>query len=126
MFLVGLAIIISLTVVQNMALYKRINTFTCQFPINPIDYHQRSFQRELLADILERDIGVIAMKTSADGRLLREGICTIEEALRYVWSLPVSIAVVGMERPAIVRGELVALRRRIEPRADLSLEWYKT
>lgn len=116
----------------------RFDTF--QFPINPIDYHQRSFQRELIEDIVERDIGVIAMKTSADGRLLREGICTIEEALRYVWSLPVSIAVVGMERPALVRenarlardfrpmspGELVALRRRIEPRADLSLEWYKT
>ena len=115
----------------------RFDTF--QFPINPIDYHQRSFQREILDDIVERDIGVIAMKTSADGRLLREGICTIEEALRYVWSLPVSIAVVGMERPAIVRenarlarefrpmspGEIVALRRRIEPRADLSLEWYK-
>jgi aryl-alcohol dehydrogenase-like predicted oxidoreductase len=116
----------------------RFDTF--QFPINPIDYHQRSFQRELLEDMVERDIGVIAMKTSADGRLLREGICTIEEALRYVWSLPVSIAVVGMESPALVRenarlardfrpmspGDLVALRLRIEPRADLSLEWYKT
>jgi len=116
----------------------RFDTF--QFPINPIDYHQRSFQRRILADIVARDIGVIAMKTSADGRLLRERICTIEETLRYVWSLPVNVAVVGMERPELVRenartarsfepmspGELVALRVRIEPRADLSLEWYKT
>jgi len=116
----------------------RFDTF--QFPINPIDYHQRSFQRQILADIVARDIGVIAMKTSADGRLLRERICTIEETLRYVWSLPVNVAVVGMERPELVRenariarsfkpmspGELVALRVRIEPRADLSLEWYKT
>jgi len=87
-----------------------------------------------------RDIGMIAMKTSADGRLLREGICTIEETLDYVWSLPVDVAVVGMERPDLVRhnarlarqfepmspADLQALRDRIEPRADLALEWYKT
>lgn len=113
---------------------------TCQFPINPIDYHQRSFQRQVLVDIVARDIGMIAMKTSADGRLLHERICTIEETLRYVWSLPVDVAVVGMERPELVRhnarlarefepmspSELQALRDRIEPSADLELEWYKT
>ncbi len=44
----------------------RFDTF--QFPINPIDYHQRSFQRQVLVDIVARDIGMIAMKTSADGR----------------------------------------------------------
>lgn len=113
---------------------------TFQFPINPIDYHQRSFQRQVLVDIVARDIGMIAMKTSADGRLLKEGICTIEETLRYVWSLPVNVAVVGMERPELVRhnarlareftsmtpAELQSLRDRIQPYADLSLEWYKT
>lgn len=112
---------------------------TFQFPVNPIDYHQRSFQRQVLVDMVARDIGVIAMKTSADGRLLREGICSIEECLRYVWSLPVNVAVVGMETPEIVRhnaslareftrmspDELTRLRERIAPRADLGLEWYK-
>ena len=116
----------------------RFDTF--QFPINPIDYHQRSFQRQVLVDIVARDIGMIAMKTSADGRLLREGICTIEETLGYVWSLPVNVAVVGMETPALVRhnarlarefrpmspADLKAFRDRIEPRADLALEWYKS
>ncbi len=113
---------------------------TFQFPLNPIDFHQRSFQRHVLVDIVGRDIGVIAMKTSADGRLLREGICTIEETLRYAWSLPIGVAVVGMESPDLVRHnarlardfepmsalELDALRERIAPRADPSLEWYKT
>jgi len=82
---------------------------------------------------------VLAMKTSADGRLLRERICTIAECLRYVWSLPVAVAVVGMERPDRVRenaalarafrpmsaAELDGLRERIKPRARLDLEWYK-
>lgn len=110
-----------------------------QMPLNPMDFHQQSFEREVLPELVRRGIGVIAMKTSADGRLLRERICTIAECLRYVWSLPVAVAVVGMERPDRVRenaalarafrpmsaAELGALRERIKPRARLDLEWYK-
>jgi predicted aldo/keto reductase-like oxidoreductase len=110
-----------------------------QMPVNPIDYHQRSFQRTVLPALVERGIGVIAMKTSAQGRLATDGICTVEECLRYVWSLPVDVAVVGMERPDLVRRnaqtarafsamsdtELNALRERIRPRAAIELEWYK-
>jgi predicted aldo/keto reductase-like oxidoreductase len=79
------------------------------------------------------------MKTSADGALVRGGLCTEAECLRYVWSLPVSIAVVGMERPELVHEnaqtarafqplaatELTALRARLAPKAQLQLEWYK-
>jgi aryl-alcohol dehydrogenase-like predicted oxidoreductase len=110
-----------------------------QMPLNPLDYHQRSFTREVLPKLVERGIGVIAMKTSADGALPREGLATIDECQRYVWSLPISLAVVGMERPELVREnarrareframpetELAALRARLEPRARLELEWYK-
>lgn len=110
-----------------------------QLPINPIDYHQQSFQRDVLPGLVERGIGVIAMKTSADGALLQRQICSIQECLRYVWSLPVSVAVVGMERPDEVRQnarlarefapmtdhELDVLRARIKPRALIELEWYK-
>ena len=110
-----------------------------QMPLNPMDFHQQSFQREVLPELARRGIGVIAMKTSADGRLIRDGICTVAECLRYVWSLPVAVAVVGMERPELVRenarlarafqpmtaAEVAALRDRIRPRARLDLEWYK-
>jgi aryl-alcohol dehydrogenase-like predicted oxidoreductase len=110
-----------------------------QMPLNPLDYHQRSFTREVLPMLVDRGIGVIAMKTSADGALLREGLATIDECQRYVWSLPVSLAVVGMERPELVRenarrareframseADIEALRSRLEPQARLALEWYK-
>ena len=112
---------------------------TMQMPLNPIDHHQRSFERLVLPELLKRDIGVIAMKTSADGRLLRSRVCTPVECHRYAWSLPVSIAVVGMERPALVREnarrarEFVALSDaergtlldRVAPSASLRLEPYK-
>jgi aryl-alcohol dehydrogenase-like predicted oxidoreductase len=110
-----------------------------QLPLNPIDYHQQSFTREVLPMLVDRGIGVIAMKTSADGALLREGLASIDECQRYVWSLPVSLAVVGMERPELVRenarrareframpeADIAALRSRLEPQARLALEWYK-
>ena len=110
-----------------------------QLPLNPIDYHQRSFQRQVLPELTRRRIGVIAMKTSADGRLPRARLCTTEECLRFVWSLPIAVAVVGMERPQLVRvnaktaktppmteAERRALLDRLASRADLNLEWYKT
>ena len=110
-----------------------------QMPLNPIDHHQRSFERQVLPELVKRDIGVLAMKTSADGRLLRGRVCTPEECHRYVWSLPVSVAVVGMERPALVREnarvarafselsdeERGSLLERVAPRTNLRLEPYK-
>jgi aryl-alcohol dehydrogenase-like predicted oxidoreductase len=110
-----------------------------QMPLNPVDFHQQSFTREVLPMLVERGIGVIAMKTSADGALLRQQLASIDECQRYAWSLPVSLAVVGMERPELVREnaqrarafqplsepERTALLKRLEPDARLELEWYK-
>jgi aryl-alcohol dehydrogenase-like predicted oxidoreductase len=110
-----------------------------QMPLNPIDHHQRSFERQVLPELVKRDIGVIAMKTSGDGRLLRNRVCTAAECHRYAWSLPVSVAVVGMERPTLVRenaryarefraladAERRALLERVKPRTSLRLEPYK-
>jgi aryl-alcohol dehydrogenase-like predicted oxidoreductase len=112
---------------------------TMQMPINPMDYHQRSFQRAVLPELVKRDIGVIAMKTSADGRLLRSGVCTPEECHGFAWSLPTALAVVGMESPALVRENARrarehsplsdaarrALLARVAPKARLQLEPYK-
>ena len=110
-----------------------------QIPINPIDYHQRSFQRAVVPELVKRDIGIIAMKTSGDARLLRAGVCTAAECHRFAWSLPISLAVVGMERPALVRenarrareftpmsdAERRALLERVAPSTSLRLEPYK-
>ena len=112
---------------------------TMQMPVNPVDYHQLSFQRQVLPELVERDIGVIAMKTSADGRLLRSGVCTIRECCDYAWSLPVAVAVLGMESAELVRANAAlardfrpmtgsargALLDRVAPKAALSLEPYK-
>jgi aryl-alcohol dehydrogenase-like predicted oxidoreductase len=112
---------------------------TMQMPLNPLDHHQRSFERQVLPELVKRDIGVIAMKTSADGRLVRSRVCSAAECHRYAWSLAVSIAVVGMETATLVRenarrarefdplsdDERRTLLDRVAPRANLRLEPYK-
>lgn len=110
-----------------------------QMPINPLDGVQLSFQQRVLPELVRRGIGVLAMKTSGGGALIDKGLTTIDENLRYVWGLPVDVAIVGMQTPEQVRHnarlardaapladeERAALRARLLPRADLSLEWYK-
>ena len=111
-----------------------------QMPLNPVDYHQRSFERQVLGELVKRDIGVLAMKTTADGRLLRSGVCSAAECHAYAWSLPITLAIVGMERPSLVRENARRAREfrplsgtarrslleKVSPKAHLRLEPYKT
>lgn len=111
-----------------------------QLPINPVDAHTaRSFQKQVLPALVERDIGVLAMKTNAGGALAREGVCTVAECLRYALGLPVAMIVSGMETPEQVRQNAATVRQapldesqraallgRIASRAGEALEWYKS
>ncbi|MDY7017723.1 MAG: aldo/keto reductase [Nitrospirota bacterium] len=78
---------------------------TVQMPVNVLDAHFRSFQKQVLPVLVERNIGAIAMKTLADGHLLKAGVVTPREALTYVWSQPVSTIVSGMDSLELVRNQ---------------------
>ncbi len=70
---------------------------TVQMPLNVLDAHYDSFEREVLPVLLERDIGVIGMKPMADGRIVHAGLAAPEECLRYAMSLPASVVVTGCD-----------------------------
>jgi predicted aldo/keto reductase-like oxidoreductase len=87
---------------------------TVQMPVNVIDSHFHSFIKNVLPLAVERNFGVLAMKTLSDGRFFREkkrldkiqwssddplvpGIISVREALHFVWSLPVSVLITGAE-----------------------------
>lgn len=70
---------------------------TVQLPLNVMDAHYKSFQQHVLPFLMDRDIGIIAMKSFGDGDVLESGTVTPEEALRYTLSLPISTLVKGME-----------------------------
>lgn len=66
-------------------------------PLNPAEIHFQSFQEKLLPFAVEKELGIIAMKVPAYGRLLRQGgIESMQQALSYVYTLPVSTAIVGL------------------------------
>lgn len=85
---------------------------TCLMPVNVADPSYESFILNILPTLVERDMGVLAMKTLAAGDFLRgrgglapivPELVSIEDALRFVWSLPVSTLVSGMGRAEHVR-----------------------
>jgi len=66
-------------------------------PLNPADPYYQPFQEEVLPLAKKKDMGIIAMKIAAYGRIFKDnGLNSMEKALGYVLSFPVSSAVVGI------------------------------
>lgn len=85
-----------------------------QMPMNVFDPHYKSFQQHVLPVLVRRNIGVIAMKTMASGHVLLANVTTPEQALRYIWSQPVSTIVSGMESEELLEAN-VATARAFQP-----------
>jgi aryl-alcohol dehydrogenase-like predicted oxidoreductase len=98
---------------------------TLQMPINLIDPHYASFIDRVLPTANERQMGVLAMKTLSNGYFFRERwhrsinrkariipeYVTIEQALHFVWSLPVATLITGPD-DAKQMAENAAIARR--------------
>lgn len=65
--------------------------------LNAGDVHDDSFAENVLPLARRKDMGVVAMKVAAYGRIFREGGgVSMEQALGYVLTYPVSTAIVGV------------------------------
>jgi uncharacterized protein len=83
--------------------------------LNAADKHHAPFQDALLDTAVRKNLGIIAMKVPARGRIFREGgITTMEQALRYVYTFPISTAIVGISKLDELE-ENVAITRDFEP-----------
>ena len=71
---------------------------TVQMPLNVMDAHYRSFERLVLPDLVKRNIGVLGMKSLANGVILKAGVVTALECLQYALSLPTSVVITGIDR----------------------------
>jgi aryl-alcohol dehydrogenase-like predicted oxidoreductase len=73
---------------------------SAQMPINLLDAHYRSFQKQVVPQCVKRGIGVIGMKGLAGGhpkgRIPEKGLATAEECRRFSLSLDISSLVCGM------------------------------
>jgi aryl-alcohol dehydrogenase-like predicted oxidoreductase len=83
---------------------------TVQMPLNVMDAHYDSFQRNVLPVALEKNMGVIAMKSFGDNFILQSKTVTPLQALHFTMNLPISTLVVGCEWMVFLQQALNAVR----------------
>ncbi|HYO99985.1 MAG TPA: aldo/keto reductase, partial [Pyrinomonadaceae bacterium] len=77
---------------------------TCQFPLNPFDATFRSFEQQVLPEVLRRGIAPLGMKSlGVGGDAIKKRVVTASEALRYAMSLPVASTVSGIDSLKVLR-----------------------
>ena len=69
----------------------------CQMPVNVMDYHFKSFSREVMPRLLQSGVAALGMKPLGGGILLKSNILTAPECLRWALSQPVSVVITGIE-----------------------------
>ena len=114
---------------------------TCQLPLNCFDASFRSFEREVLPELLRRRIAAIGMKSLGDGRMVKQKAVRPQDALHYAMSLPVVTTISGIDSMRVLKQnvavasgfkqlsprQMEALRSRVRDGAeDGRFELYKT
>jgi aryl-alcohol dehydrogenase-like predicted oxidoreductase len=85
---------------------KRYPFAAIQMPINVVDPHFRSFRKKVLDEAVKRGIGIIAMKTLAEGKILSKKVATVAEAMPWVWSQPVSTICSGCDSVEVLENNV--------------------
>ena len=92
-------------------LAKPYDWASVQMPLNVMDGTFRSFRGRVLPVLEERGIAPIGMKSlGGDARIITEAGVPVEEALRYVFSLPIATLVSGMESEEVLEQNLKIVR----------------
>ncbi len=94
---------------------------TVQFPVNIGDHHQPiSFERKLMPLAVEKNMGILAMKTNGFGLIGKSGVATPAECIRYALSLPTTSVVSGIDTLEILR-ENITSTKSFEPYSEEEL-----
>lgn len=126
---------------------------TCQMPVNLADPNYSSFIKQVMPKLVERNIGVLAMKTLANGGFFGgsshgqhgdnpkvvPNLVSIAQAIDFAWSLPVSVIITGPNNPqqmqekielansftVMDKAQRQALIDRVAELAGTTVEFYK-
>ena len=75
---------------------------TAQMPLNVMDAHYRSFEKLVVPELVKLQIGVLGMKSMANGILLKSKTVTPIECLHYALNLPTSVVITGIDSMEIL------------------------
>ncbi|MBD2194205.1 MULTISPECIES: aldo/keto reductase [Calothrix] len=81
-----------------------------QMPLNVMDAHFRSFERQVLPRLVKDEIGVLGMKSMGDQNILKSNTVKPIECLHYAINLPTSTVITGMESMEILNQAFEAVR----------------
>lgn len=74
---------------------------TCQMPVNVLDPNNHSFIKEIMPGLINKNMGILAMKTAANGEFVhtavKSGKLSMRELHHFVLSLPVSTLIAGFD-----------------------------
>jgi hypothetical protein len=71
-------------------------------PLNVMDAHYRSFEKLVLPELVRQRIGVLGMKSMANGIILKSRTVTPMECLQYALNLPTSVVITGCDSMELV------------------------
>jgi aryl-alcohol dehydrogenase-like predicted oxidoreductase len=83
---------------------------TAQMPLNVMDAQYRSFEKLVVPELVKQKIGVLGMKSMANGILLKSKTATPIECLHYALSLPTSVVITGIDSMEILDQAFEAVR----------------
>jgi predicted aldo/keto reductase-like oxidoreductase len=93
--------------------FARKNNFkfdAVQMPLNVMDAHFKSFEKEVLPVLVREQIGVLGMKPLGSGAILESKKATAIECLHYALSLPTSVVITGIDSTKILEQAFEAVR----------------
>jgi predicted aldo/keto reductase-like oxidoreductase len=93
---------------------------TVQMPLNVMDAHYRSFERLVLPELVAQNIGVLGMKSIANGLILRSHTVTAVQCLRYALNLPTSVVITGVDSMDILE-QALETARTFQPMSEVEV-----
>jgi predicted aldo/keto reductase-like oxidoreductase len=102
---------------------KRSDVFeTCQMPMNALDPSFKSFILNVMPELLNRKMGILAMKTLGEGMFFKElqlpgktdskplklvpENLSIKDSLYFTWSLPISTLITGPDNAEMLKEKI--------------------
>ena len=94
----------------NTAFARQFTFDAVQMPLNVMDAHYDSFEKQVLPVLLQHEMGVLGMKPMGDHFILESQTVTPLECLHYAMNLPTSVVITGCDSLPILEQALQAAR----------------
>ncbi len=95
---------------MEIAAAKNFKFDAVQLPLNVMDAHFRSFEKQVLPKLVAEKIGVLGMKSLGDPFILESKTVSAIECLHYALNLPTSVVITGIEKMEILEQAIQAAK----------------